>query len=279
LPSEPSPMENRTAHILVFDGFADWEPASALAELRRTFGFSVQTVGVTKNVVTSMGGIRVLPDLDISEVQPKLTRILILPGGDVWMREEIGEVTRLIKDLIESDRPVAAICAATLSLARAGLLDDRRHTSNGYAFIPKYVAKYRGRGLYQRVRAVADRNVITANGLAPFAFAAEIFRKLAPDRENDIATYEALYSRGLLDDLQNSKNETKERLVSVDIKPDYLYSPQEVASVLSVSYDTATRIMGGMTRVANFAKPRAKKRLLRIKGSDLRAYIQNKLEG
>jgi len=158
---------------------------------------------------------RVLPDLDISEVVPKLTRILILPGGDVWMREEIREVTRLTKDLIESDTPVAAICAATLSLARAGLLDDRRHTSNGYAFIPKYVAKYRGQGLYQRVRAVADRNVITANGLAPFAFAAEIFRRLVPDRENDTATYEALYSRGLLDDLQNGKNEMKKRLVSV----------------------------------------------------------------
>lgn len=273
-------MENRTAHILVFDGFADWEPASALAELRRTFGFSVQTMGVTKNVVTSMGGIRVLPDLLISEVQPKLTSILILPGGDVWMREEIHEVTRLIKDLVESGRPVAAICAATLSLARAGLLDDRRHTSNGYAFIPKYVANYRGQRLYQRVRAVADRNVITANGLAPFAFAAEIFRKLVPDRENDIATYEALYSRGSLDDLQNNnKPKRKKRLLSVDIKPDYLYSPQEVASVLSVSYDTATRIMGGMTRVANLAKRRAKKRLLRIKGSDLRAYIQDKLEG
>jgi putative intracellular protease/amidase len=204
----------------------------------------VQTVGVTKNVVTSMGGIRVLPDLSISEVQPKLTSILILPGGDVWMREDIQEVTRLIKDLIASDRPVAAICAATLSLARAGLLDDRRHTSDGCAFIPKYVARYRGQGLYQRVRAVADGNVITANGLAPFAFAAEIFRKLAPDRENDIAIYETLYSRGLLDDLHNNKPETKKRLVSVDIKPDYLYSPQEVAAVLSVSYDTAARIMG-----------------------------------
>jgi len=147
LPTEPSPIVNRTAHILVFDGFADWEPASALAELRRTFGFSVQAVGFTKNVVTSMGGMRVLPDMDISEVQPKLTRILILPGGDMWMREEIREVTYLIKDFIESDRPVAAICAATLSLARAGLLDDRRHTSNGYAFIPKYVAKYRGQEL------------------------------------------------------------------------------------------------------------------------------------
>lgn len=103
-------------------------------------------------------------------------------------------------------KQIAAICAATLSLARAGLLDDRRHTSNGYAFIPKYVATYRGQGLYQRVRAVADRNVITANGLAPIAFAAEIFRKLVPDRENDIAIYEALYSRGLLDDLTSLKS-------------------------------------------------------------------------
>jgi hypothetical protein len=83
----------------------------------------------------------------------------------------------------------------------------------------------------------------------------------------------------LLDDLHNNKPETKKRLVSVDIKPDYLYSPQEVAAVLSVSYDTAARIMGRMTRGANLPKPRAKKRLLRIKGSDLRAYIQDKLEG
>jgi hypothetical protein len=75
------------------------------------------------------------------------------------------------------------------------------------------------------------------------------------------------------------RQEWKTREVSVEIKPDHLYSPQEFAAVLSVSYDTATRIMGRMKRVANLAKPRAKKRLLRIKGSDLRAYIQTKLEG
>jgi hypothetical protein len=70
----------------------------------------------------------------------------------------------------------------------------------------------------------------------------------------------------------------KRRVVSIEIKPDHLYSPREVAAVLSVSYDTATRIMCRMKRVANLAKPRAKKRLLRIKGSDLRGYIQDKLE-
>jgi putative intracellular protease/amidase len=192
-------MDNRKAYVFVFDGFADWEPASALAELRRTFGFSVKTVGLTKNAVTSMGGMRVLPDHSISEAQLALARVLILPGGDAWTRGEIEEITNFIKAFVEVGKPVGAICAATLSLAHAGFLDNHRHTSNGDGFIAKYVPKYRGQQLYQRVRAITDRNVITANGLAPFAFAAEIFRSVAPGRHDDIARYEALYSRGLLD--------------------------------------------------------------------------------
>ena len=193
-------MDNQTAYLFVFDGFADWEPASALAELRRTFGFSVQTVGLTRNYVKSMGGLKILPDLLIGEAQPDLTGILIVPGGDAWMRGEMKEVTGLVKAVTGAGKPVAAICAATLSLAHAGLLDDHRHTSNGNGFIPRHVPKYRGQELYQKQRAIRDGNVITANGLAPFAFAAEIFRTVAPDRIDDIAAYEGLYSRGLLDD-------------------------------------------------------------------------------
>src|ERR1051326_3660045 len=127
-------MENRTAYVFIFDGFADWEPASALAELRRTFGFSVRTVALSTNVVTSMGGMDVLPDLPIAEAQLGLTNILILPGGDAWMRGEIKEVTKFIRAFADAGNPVAAICAATLSLAHAGLLDHHRHTSNGEGF-------------------------------------------------------------------------------------------------------------------------------------------------
>lgn len=193
-------MENRTAYVFVFDGFADWEPASALAELRRTFGFSVRTVALTRSPVVSMGGLKVLPDLLVGEVRSDAADIVIFPGGDSWIRGEITELTGFIKAISKAGRPVAAICAATLSLAHAGLLDDHRHTSNGFDFIPKYVPGYKGQKLYQKVRAVRDGNVITANGLAPFAFASEIFRALAPERANDIATYDALYSRGLLDE-------------------------------------------------------------------------------
>ena len=73
------------------------------------------------------------------------------------------------------------------------------------------------------------------------------------------------------------KQQWKQRIGSVEIKSDYLYSPREVATVLSVSYDTAIRIMSRMKRTANLAKPHAKKRLLRVKGNDLRDYIQGKL--
>ena len=39
---------NGKVHVLVFDGFADWEPAHALAELRRSGGLEVVAVGVTR---------------------------------------------------------------------------------------------------------------------------------------------------------------------------------------------------------------------------------------
>jgi hypothetical protein len=36
----------KTAYVLLRTGYADWEAASALAELRRTFGFAVKTIGL-----------------------------------------------------------------------------------------------------------------------------------------------------------------------------------------------------------------------------------------
>ena len=186
-------MPQRTAYVFVFDGFADWEPASALAELRRTFGFATTTIGLSHKSVASMGGLRVLPDLTLREFEPGTASILILPGGEFWMTVEHPEITAVVRAMDTARRPIAGICAATLALAHAGLLDNRLHTSNSVGFIEKFVPGYPGASFYRAVPAITDRGVITASGLAPFAFAAEIFRTLAPDRAQDIATYETLY--------------------------------------------------------------------------------------
>jgi putative intracellular protease/amidase len=192
-------MREKTARVLLRDGYADWEAASAVAELRRTFGYFVQTIGLDSKPIISMGGFKVIPDMPLSQFVPKRAAILILPGGHAWMQQENPEVSEAAIATVAEGRPVAAICAATLALAHAGLLNDRRHTSNGRGFIAKHVSQYRGQHLYEAVPSVTDRLVITANGLAPFAFAAEIFRSLAPQRKEDVDMYESLYSKGLLD--------------------------------------------------------------------------------
>ena len=75
-----------TAYVLLQSGYADWEAASAMAELQRTFGFSVKTIGLTLGTVVSMGGLRATPDLTLSAFVPDSANILILPGGESWMQ-------------------------------------------------------------------------------------------------------------------------------------------------------------------------------------------------
>jgi putative intracellular protease/amidase len=178
----------QAVHVLVFDGFADWEPAHALAELRRWGKRSVVVVGFDTEPVISMGGLRVVPDRKLRDIRRSEVEILILPGGDLWEGTyPEAELNRALTDLIAADVPVAAICAGTLAVARAGLLDDRRHTSNMPGYIAEHVPRYSGVAMYEAGPAVSDRGVITASGLAPIEFAREIFRQLriftAPDEE------------------------------------------------------------------------------------------------
>jgi putative intracellular protease/amidase len=126
-----------TAYVLLRTGYADWEAASALAELRRTFGFAVKTIGLAAEIVVSRGGIKVMPDLPLSAFVPESADILILPGGESWTDGEVPQISEVVRAMVSLSRPLAAICAATLALAHGGLLDDRLHTSNGRKFILK----------------------------------------------------------------------------------------------------------------------------------------------
>jgi putative intracellular protease/amidase len=111
-------------HVLIFDGFADWEPAHALAELRRSGKRDVVAVGFSNNPVLSMGGLRVLPDRSLAEVTPEEIGLFILPGGDVWGTGDYPEpvLSTLLRQLNASGVPIAAICGATLALAREVLV-------------------------------------------------------------------------------------------------------------------------------------------------------------
>jgi len=164
---------------MVVEGFADWEPAHALAELRRAGGYRVETVALSDAPVQSMGGVNVLPSKRISEVNASDVAAFILPGGDRWQEAPIEpELSSLLEKLDTNGVPIAAICAATVAITRMGLLRGRRHTSNGLPYLRKYAPNYTDAEHYVDAPAVRDRKLITASGLASVEFARELFEEL-----------------------------------------------------------------------------------------------------
>src|SRR5205809_2661705 len=172
-------MPNRAIYLLVVEGFADWEPAHAVAELRRHGGYRVETVGLTNDPVVSMGGLRVTPSRTVSEIEPNDVAAFILPGGDRWESKPMEvELQSALKRLDARKVPIAAICAATVAIARIGLLRGRQHTSNSLDYLRSHVTGYSEAANYVDAPAVRDRKLITASGLGDVEFARELFEEL-----------------------------------------------------------------------------------------------------
>ena len=192
-------MPSTAVYLLVVPGFADWEPAHAVAELRRHGGYRVEAVGLTDAPVESMGGLRVQPTRQVAEVDPADVAVFILPGGDRWESAPLEpELTALLHRLDQAHVPLAAICGATVALAKAGLLRGRKHTSNGREYLEKQVPGYDGAADYVEAPAVRDRGLITASGLADVEFAFELLNELGVLSESDRALWLDLFRRGRL---------------------------------------------------------------------------------
>jgi putative intracellular protease/amidase len=195
----------QTVHIAAYDGLADWECALAVAHIRNPRFQSgppphVLTVAASDAPVTTMGGARVLPDVDLDDVDPTASAMLILPGADMFLAAETEEVARwgaLAGRFVATGTPVAAICGATRLLASRGILDDTPHTSNAPVVLEH--PRYRGTEHYVARPAVTGRthaggSVITATGTAPVHFAREILDVLDLYRPHTLDAWFDLYT-------------------------------------------------------------------------------------
>ncbi|GAB2540157.1 DJ-1/PfpI family protein [Rhodanobacter koreensis] len=168
-----------TVYYLVFDGFADWQAALALCEIRRPGDWQVRTVGFSRAPVVSMGGLIVQPELSLAQLDSRCAALLIVPGGHLWQRGEGEPAVAAIRKLHAGGAPVAALDSGVLALARAGLLDACRHTGNWPGQIVSQVPGYAGAGQYDSgVLAVSDGGTITASHLGSVEFAREVIHTL-----------------------------------------------------------------------------------------------------
>ncbi len=168
-----------TVYFLVFDGFADWQAALALCEIRRPGDWRVRTVGFSMAPVVSMGGLTVQPELSLAQLDLQCAALLIVPGGHLWLRGEGAAAVAAIRQLHATGAPVAGIDSGVLALARAGLLDHCRHTGNWSGQLASQVPAYAGAAQYDsEVLAVSDGGVISASHLGSVEFAREVIHTL-----------------------------------------------------------------------------------------------------
>lgn len=175
-------MTPRNVTLFVFDTLADWEPAYAIAGINdpvwqsNPSRFRVRTAAIARAPVTTVGGVRIEPDITLDELQPAAGDLLILPGGHAWDQGRNLEAVAPAQAMLAAGGAVAAICGATLGLAKGGLLDTRQHTSNAREYLAP--TGYRGAAFYREAPAVLDDRVITAPATASLDFARLIFQFL-----------------------------------------------------------------------------------------------------
>jgi putative intracellular protease/amidase len=182
--------KNRKCALFLFDTYADWEPALAVAGLNEYSDFSIETFSITGGAIVSNGGLEVHTKYALEHIHAEDYDLLLLPGGSTWEQGGNREIESLVRSFVEQKKTIAAICAATTLLGDMGLLDNISHTSNALDYLQHYAPAYKGEAHYSIQPAVSAENIITANGAAMIEFAFEIFKAFDV---MDETTFDALF--------------------------------------------------------------------------------------
>lgn len=151
----------KRALLILSEGFEEMEAVAPLDLLRRAGIEAVAASTGTGLTVSGGRGIKVQADRLLDECLGERFDILILPGGPgVDRLRKDQRVVELVRRYHEEGVPVAAICAAPVILADAGVAQSHRLTSFPAREAElKPVAK-----AYVQDRVVVDGKVITSRG-------------------------------------------------------------------------------------------------------------------
>jgi len=187
-------------YLYVLNTLADWEISHLIAEINsgRFLKKNVETpkiikVGNNLTPIITMGGLEITPDIDVHNINLENGDLIVLPGGNTWQNEENKEIINIIHKKLDMNITVAAICGATTALAEIGILDNRKHTSNGKGFLEMMCKNYKGKDFYEDKLVVVDNNLITATGFAPLEFTYEIIKKINLMGRNTLEAWFNLY--------------------------------------------------------------------------------------
>jgi 4-methyl-5(b-hydroxyethyl)-thiazole monophosphate biosynthesis len=136
--------------------------AVTIVDILRRAGVEVITAGLDAEPVKASRGITIVPDMTLDEALQQDFDMVALPGGlpGADNLNNDARIHALLKKLADSGKFTAAICAAPVVLAKAGLLQGKKATS-----YPGFLDKMAVPGLTFVVqKVVKDGKVITSRG-------------------------------------------------------------------------------------------------------------------
>jgi len=119
----------KTALVLFADGSEELETVTVVNILRRA-GVIVTLAGLTDGALRGSRGVTIVPDTTLDAVLHDSFDMIVLPGGQPGTRhlKADARVIRLLQQMAQQGKYLAAICAAPSVLAAAGLLEGKRAT-------------------------------------------------------------------------------------------------------------------------------------------------------
>jgi putative intracellular protease/amidase len=132
-------------------------------EIFGTAGYDVFTVAETKDPITTVNGMTVVPKYDFATVPPP--DVLVVPGGGIYAASKSAKTIRWIADVTARTKHTMSVCNGAFLLAQAGLLDGLTATTTT-GLIEKLRAQYPKVHVVDDRRFVDNGKIITTAGLS-----------------------------------------------------------------------------------------------------------------
>lgn len=147
--------------FLMAPGFEEIEFCAPVDILRR-LEVPVTLVGVQGRRVEGAHGIIMQADMLLVDVDSRLYSGVVLPGGAAsWTLRDTPGVLKLVQEMQDAQKLVAAICAAPIALEAAGVIHNRQITCYPAAAVRNDIKNASG---ISEEAAVRDGNLITGRG-------------------------------------------------------------------------------------------------------------------